>query len=77
MRSPIWSEVIRAINEPLPVELYKVYERALKAALGKVRKHQADFKYGIQPLAPWLIRRFIQKYFPSSLKSALKRFVHT
>jgi hypothetical protein len=65
------------VEKPRPVELYNVYERALKAAIEKVRKHQADFKYGIQPLAPWLIRRFIQKHFPSSLKSALKRFVHT
>lgn len=65
------------LEKPPPIQLYKVYELALKAALEKVRKHQVGFKYGIQPLTPWLIRRFIQNHFPSWLKSALKRFVHT
>ena len=65
------------VEKPPPAAIYAEYERALTAALQKVRMHEPTFAYGIQPLMPWLIRRFIQNYLPRGLKSLLKRVVHT
>lgn len=60
-----------------PAVVYEVYESALNAASRKVHGHQPSFRYGVQPVMPLLVRRFLQNYFPRGLKSLLKRVVRT
>jgi len=65
------------VEKPPPALVYAAYEQALKAAMRKVRAIMPGFRHGIQPIAPWIARRFIQNYFPRWLKSQLKRVVQT
>jgi hypothetical protein len=64
--------------EKLPPEaVYAEYEEALRAAVRKVRTVAPGFDDGLQSIALWIVRRFIQNYFPQWLKSRLKRVIPT
>ncbi len=65
------------LEKPPPKLIYKTYEKALLNALQLIRRYQPGFAYGIQPIMPILARRFVQHFFPTWLKSTLKRWIHT
>lgn len=65
------------VEKPPPALIYSGYEEALRAAVRRVRAVMPGFRDGIQPIAPWIARRFIQNYFPGWLKSRLKRIIPT
>jgi hypothetical protein len=65
------------VEKQPPAAIYAAYEDALRSAVRKVRVVVPGFRDGIQPLGPWIARRFIQNYFPRWLKSHLKRVVQT
>jgi len=65
------------VEKPAPMPIYAAYEKALNSAVRTARKVAPGFNDGLQPVAPWIARRFIQNYFPRWLKSRLKRFIPT
>lgn len=65
------------LEKPPPKLIYKVYEKSLLGALHLIRVHQPGFSHGIRPIIPILARRFVQYFFPTWLKSMLKRWIPT
>jgi hypothetical protein len=58
-----------------PNLVYEIYESALVKALSKIHSIQPKFSDGIQSFKKTALRRWIQKYVPSSIKNTLRQFI--
>ena len=63
------------LEMPEPNEIYNIYEAELTNLIVKIRMIFPNFNAGFQPYLKIRLRRFIQNYFPQSLKKIIHRLI--